>query len=191
VSFTPLNHVALLVPSVKKSAAVLAAYRFPIGPAEEWEGEGTLEVYVGDQSAKSGLLLLMEPVKEGAYARAMQKRGPGLHHLAVDVLDLGGFIDGLSGSGWLLHPKSLKTIKDTQTAYLARPGTPMLIEVQEREAPANKPGFVQNIGMPLSARDARMLGALGLGQVLPSSSGDLWIQMDGIRVDFRDLLHII
>lgn len=42
-------------------------------------------------------------MKEGAYTRAMKKRGPGLHHIAVDVLNLESFVDDLSGSGWLLQ----------------------------------------------------------------------------------------
>lgn len=184
---TPLNHVALLVPSVKRAAAVLEQYQFLVGPAEEWEGEGTLEIYVGDRDSTGALLLLMEPVKEGAYTRAMQKRGPGLHHLAIDVLNLESFINDLSGSGWLLHPKSLHTIKNTQTAYLARPGTPMLIEVQQRETLSSKPGFVQTIEMPLSSRDSQMLKELGLEQITPSESENSWIQMSGIRLNFKDL----
>lgn len=183
---TPLNHVALLVPSVVKAASVLEARGFRAGPAQEWEGEGTLEIYVGDPDSQSALLLLMEPVKEGAYTRALQKRGPGLHHLAVDVLDLEGFVDGLAGSGWLLHPRSLRTIRDTRTAYLARPGTPMLIEVQQRETLAARPGFVQNLGLPLSPRDVGMLRALGLESRI-AAAADSWLQLDGTRLDFREL----
>ncbi|WP_413288301.1 hypothetical protein [Bdellovibrio sp. HCB337] len=182
-----LNHVALLVPSVKKAAAVLEKHHFAIGSAQEWEGEGTLEIYVGELNSKSALLLLMEPVKEGAYTRAMKKRGPGLHHLAIDVLNLESYIDGLSGSGWLLHPKSLHTIKHSQTAYLARPGTPMLIEVQQREEISSEPSFVQKLEMPLTALDSKMLMALGLHQVVPSQSVDSWIQIEGVRINLKDL----
>lgn len=85
---TVLNHVALLVPSVQKASAFLTPLGFMINAAAEWEGEGTLEIYVGDLKNQMANLLLMEPVKEGAYTRAMKKRGPGLHHLAIDVLDV-------------------------------------------------------------------------------------------------------
>ncbi len=79
-----LNHVALLVPSVVRAAEALRGYGFSIGEVEEWEGELTREIYVG-YGAKASLLL-MEPAGEtGSYRRALEKRGPGLHHLAVDV----------------------------------------------------------------------------------------------------------
>lgn len=84
-------------------------------------------------SVKANSLLLMEPIKPGAYQRVLEKRGPGLHHLAIDVLHLEQYIESLAGSGWLLHPVSIKTMKQSQTAYLARPGFPGLIEVQERK----------------------------------------------------------
>lgn len=84
---TILNHVAILVRSVDSAATFLSSYGFHTGPKETWDGEGTAEIYVGceDQTAK---LLLMEPVKQGAYTRAMEKRGPGLHHIAIDVMNL-------------------------------------------------------------------------------------------------------
>ena len=95
-----LNHIALLVRSARSGAGLLKKYGLVTGPLQTWEGEGTLEVYAGEESL-SARLLLMEAVKSGAYARALEKRGPGLHHLAVDVPDLGSYIAGLSGSGWL------------------------------------------------------------------------------------------
>src|ERR1019366_4758502 len=96
------NHIAFLVPSVRATAESNELKAFPIGPAEKWEGEGTLEIYVGPE-ASVGRLLLREPVADGAYRRAMNKRGTGLHHIAIDVLDLEAFVSYLSGTGWLLH----------------------------------------------------------------------------------------
>ena len=114
------SHVALLVPSVRKTADYLRRFNFHVGKEEDWDGEGTREIYIEKDKANS--LLLMEPIKPGAYQRALEKRGPGLHHLAIDVLNIETYIESLVGSGWLLHPKSVKTIKEFQTAYLARPG---------------------------------------------------------------------
>src|SRR4051812_39623811 len=94
-------------------------------------------------------LFLIETVKTSAYQRAIEKRGPGLHHLAIDVLHLEDYLLSLAGSGWLLHPKSVKTMRDSKTAYLARPGFPGLIEVQERKKLENGPLFVDSILLPL------------------------------------------
>jgi len=163
---TVLNHVALLLPSVEKASAFLSPLGFKINSAAEWEGEGTLEIYVGDLQNQMANLLLMEPVKDGAYTHAMKKRGPGLHHVAIDVLDMGSFIESIAGSGWLLHPKSLKMIQQSKTAYLARPGMPTLIEVQQRESLSRHLPLVEEIRLPnLSARDLQMFQALGLHQI--------------------------
>ena len=70
-------HVAILVKSVERSAERLRTLGFPIGPTEKWAGEGTLEIYVGE-SDRRAKLLLMEPYQQGAYSRALSKRGPGL-----------------------------------------------------------------------------------------------------------------
>lgn len=183
-----LNHVALLVPNVLKAAEYLRPFGFKIGPAEKWEGEGTLEIYVGDPSSEMGRLLLMEPVKEGAYTRAMEKRGPGLHHIAIDVLDLESFIDQISGSGWLLHPKSLKTIKQTQTAYLARPGIPTLIEIQQRESLCDSAPFVSELHIPnLSEKTEKMFRGLGLTQICPSKNDNLIITIQGRSISATEL----
>ena len=185
---TVLNHIALLVPNVVKSAEYLRQFGFKIGPAEKWDGEGTLEVYVGDLNSEMANLLLMEPTKEGAYTRAMAKRGPGLHHIAIDVLDLETYIEELSGSGWLLHPKSLKMIKHSQTAYLARPDVPTLIEVQQREILKDSPLFISQLMIPnLSALNLKMFNSLGLNQIQDSATNDLVLIMNGKEILFKDL----
>ncbi len=179
-----LSHVAFLVRSVAEAEKVTRHLGFPSCPTEEWEGEGTLEIYVGDPS-KAGRLLLMEAVRDGAYRRAFQKRGPGLHHVAVDVLDLEEYIHGLSGTGWLLRPRSLKTMKATQTAYLARPGVPTLIEVQRREKISSDPLFTERLEIPVSAAHLshfdKMLTALGVPELRASTDEKSWLTCDGKR----------
>ncbi len=183
-----LNHIALLVPNAVKSAEYLRQFDFKIGPAEKWDGEGTLEVYVGDLNSEMANLLLMEPTKEGAYTRAMAKRGPGLHHIAIDVLNLENYIDELSGSGWFLHPKSLKMIKHSQTAYLARPDVPTLIEVQQRDELKDSTLFISNLMIPnLSVLNLKMFGSLGLNQIQPSTSNDFVLTAHGKEILFKDL----
>lgn len=183
-----LSHVALLLPSINRAAQHLKTFDFPIGPAQEWESEGTREIYVGDMKSNSGTILLMEPVKEGAYTRAMRKRGPGLHHVAIDVLNLEAFIDEISSSGWLLHPKSLKTIRQSKTAYLCRPGIPTLIEVQEREKLTDASVFVQEIMIPnLTDKDLQLFHVLGLDGISTSVSG-LSFLIQGKLISIGDLL---
>lgn len=162
------SHVAILVPSVRKAAEYLSRFGFQIGAEEVWEGEGTLEIYVEKDKANS--LLLMEPIKPGAYQRALEKRGPGLHHLAIDVMDLEGYIDSLCGSGWLLHPKSVQSMKQFQTAYLARPGFPGLVEVHERAKLSEAPLFVEQVLLPLNTALLGLLKTIGLNTVVRTSA---------------------
>ncbi|MEK6705026.1 MAG: VOC family protein [Bdellovibrionota bacterium] len=160
------SHVAVLVPSVRKAADHLRQFNFQIGKDEVWDGEGTKEIYV--EREKSNSLLLMEPIKPGAYQRALEKRGPGLHHLAIDVLDLEGYLESLAGSGWLLHPTSIKTIKKVQTAYLARPGFPGLIEVHERKELKDRPLFVDGISLKFDSSLNGLLKHTGLDSIVKS-----------------------
>jgi hypothetical protein len=183
-----LSHVALLVPSVKTAAAYLHKLGFVVGEAEHFEGEGTLEIYIGDFKTHGGTLLLMEPVREGAYTRAMKKRGPGLHHVAIDVPNLESFIEEISSSGWLLHPKSIKSIKELKTAYLCRPGIPTLMEVQERMPERELPGLVEKIKIPgLSERELQMFQSLGL-QNIEKTTGDLSLVVLGQQISFAELI---
>lgn len=180
------NHVAVLVPSVRKAADYLTQFDFQIANEEVWDGEGTREIYI--ERDKGNSLLLMEPIKPGAYQRALEKRGPGLHHLAIDVLNLETYILSLAGSGWLLHPMSVKTMKQSQTAYLARPGFPALIEVQERKELKNCQLFVEEVLTPLDAALVGLVKHIGLEGVVKNSSGPTRLSVGGQAISLEALL---
>lgn len=179
------SHVAILVPSVRKAADYLRQFDFEIGSEEDWDGEGTREVYV--EKDKNNSLLLMEPIKAGAYQRALEKRGPGLHHLAIDVLSMDKFVESIAGSGWLLHPMSLKTIRHSQTAYLARPGFPSLIEVQQRDELNERPLFVSKISVLLDEKSESLLTAVGLNRVVKHEIGKPSLLLGNHRIEFERL----
>ncbi|MBS1970836.1 MAG: hypothetical protein JSU04_11035 [Bdellovibrionales bacterium] len=186
---TVLNHVALLLPSAERASEILRPLGAKMNPAAQWEGEGTLEIYVGDLDSQMASLLLMEPIQEGAYSHAMKKRGPGLHHLAIDVLHMEDFLDSIASSGWLLHPRSVKMIRQSKTAYLARPGIPTLIEVQEREELKTHRPLVEEIRIPhLQAKELQMFQTLGLSQILASATPELELTLAGNKVAFSSLL---
>ena len=179
------NHVAILLPSVRKAADYLRQFNFQIGAEEEWDGEGTKEIYVGLGQRNS--LLLMEPIKPGAYLRAMQKRGPGIHHLAITVSSLDDFLTSISGSGWLIHPSSIRTIRTSHTAYLARPGFPALIEVEEREASSRSQLFIEKISMPIPSSLVHLTKSIGLEDFIEPSQGESSITMNGTCVNLKCL----
>lgn len=181
------NHIAILVRSVDHTAACLAGYGFAIGAKQCWDGEGTSEIYVGEKGQMTKLLLI-EPSKPGAYRHALDRRGPGLHHVAVDVTSLDDFIIGLAGSGWYLHPKSLQTMRQTKTAWLARPGTKMLIEVQERTDVVQAATFISRFELPLTKREQTMVAALNTDVLPPSEDGSSWLVIGERRINLAELL---
>lgn len=169
-----LNHIALLTSSVKEAARHFSSY--PVGPEELFPGEGTREIYVGDPEKERALLLLMEPTREGSYQNALQKRGPGLHHIAIDVPELKNFLSNLSG--WFLLPRSIASIEKTKTAWLARPGFPALIELQERESMATRTSpFVQKLEIPGLEKFSRLLSPFALPELADSPDGEFWLQL--------------
>ena len=159
------SHVAILVPSVRKAADYFRQLGFDVDDEEVFPE--TREVYV--HGSERNALLLMEARDTGSYRRALEKRGPGIHHLAIDVLDLDGFLNSISGSGWLLHLNSLNTMKDIRTAYLARPGFPALIEVQEKKTLMDGPLFVDGVALNFDAGLASLVKSVGLDQTLKSA----------------------
>jgi len=71
---TPIrpSHVALLVRSVDRTADFLRGFGYQIGEAENWDGEGTKEIYI--EKEKSNSLSYGTDQAAGAYRRAMEKR---------------------------------------------------------------------------------------------------------------------
>lgn len=183
-----LNHVALLVPSVERSAAFLAARGFKPGPAEAFEAEGTMEIYVGDLDQERGLLLLMEAKGEGPYRRAMEKRGPGLHHLAVDVPEMNPFLKSLKGSGWFLLPHTAPALATGGTAWLCRPGFPALIEVQARDdMRARSKALITAVEGADFAPSSALLEALGVPELLPSPDAFTWLRFGALRLNVQEI----
>lgn len=177
------SHVAVLVPSVRKAADYLRQFKYEIGE-EEVFGE-TREIYV--QGSECNSLLLIEPKGAGSYQRALEKRGPGIHHLAIDVLEIEKFLDSISGSGWLLHLNSVKSLKDLRTAYLARPGFPALIEVQEKKKLGGGPLFVEKISLELGQNFAGLVGAVGLADILKPTAANPSLVLRGQKIELEKL----
>lgn len=179
---TSPSHVAVLVPSVDNAAKYLQKFDFQIGPKEDFQT--TREIYV--QYEKKNSLLLMEPKGPGSYQRALEKRGPGFHHLAIDVVDINGFLQSISDSGWLLHLNSIKSIKEYKTAYLARPGFPALIEVQEKEKISEGSLFVEKLTFPLDSSQMQLVKAVALESIVSPSEKSM-ITLAGNNIELREL----
>lgn len=175
-----LNHVAILVESIE---SVLEKNNFSsdlLGEIEEFPSEGTRELYIG-LGHQTSRLLLMQAMGEGPYKRALEKRGAGLHHIALDVLDIDAYLEDLSGSGWLLHPKSLHFYKNNRQVYLSRPGIPALIEVQERKALVEENYFIEELQFPFAQK--RLMEALKCEKLKMNSEMKIKIKAKFLSVE--------
>jgi len=181
------SHVALVVPSVRNVAEKLKLHGFEIGPEEIFESEGTKEIYV--EYGKANSLLLMEPIKPGPYKNALEKRGPGIHHFAIDVPDLKTFLDSLLGTGWFIHPVSIRTMEIRDTAYLARPGFPALIEVHEKKIIPTRPIFVTNVSLHYPQELEMLPKAIGLDAIIIRSSREPTLMLNQVTLELTSLVR--
>jgi len=183
------DHVALLVDSIEGSLEYLSSMDASVGKIEAFPSEGTKEVYLGRRESP-GRLLLVEVLGNGPYKRAMNRRGPGLHHIGLQVVDVEDYVGRLAGTGWFLHPSSLDTIRSSNTAWLARPGVPVLIEVYQppegREHRAGAP-LVSALEIPEPEGRRESLEALRIPLLSPSPDRTTWITIGGRRYDSHGL----
>lgn len=127
-----LDHIAILTTSLEQCAKQLPP-AFTLYKVEEQPAEGTREQYAATGIDGQPMLLMLEPIAPGPYQRAMDKRGPGLHHLGcvTDSLDQG--IAHFASRGLLLHPVSVKTYP-RGVVWMCRPRVPFLIELAQTSA---------------------------------------------------------
>jgi methylmalonyl-CoA/ethylmalonyl-CoA epimerase len=94
----PLDHVGIAVQSLD---AALPLYELLTGgrssPPERIATQGVTVVFVGDGA---GRLELIEPTgPDSPVARFLERRGPGIHHLAYRVNDIEAALRSLSAAG--------------------------------------------------------------------------------------------
>lgn len=175
---TRLDHVALLVTDLLRASDAARALGLEVEAPSDFPGEGTREAYCGapDAAAK---LLLMQPLGPGPYARALERRGPGLHHVALATADPRGLAE--AATGWLLHRRSLRSWEKGRTLWLARPGVGALVEVTEEPAPpARGPAVVDGVELP--GATPALVAALGAPGLRVSPDLQAWLALAGRRV---------
>ncbi len=94
----PLDHVAIAVPSIAEALPLYELLTCGAGsPTELVEAQGVNVAFVGEGT---GRIELIEPISpESPVGRFLQRRGPGLHHLAYRVTDLATTLARLKDAG--------------------------------------------------------------------------------------------
>ncbi len=183
-----LDHVALLVENLDHSLQALKQLNLQPESVQTWLSEGTREAYIGEPD-RSGRLLLMEAAADGPYRRALKKRGPGLHHIALRCPDHLACAHQLGRDhGWLLHHHTLDSLPSCNTIWLARPGLPLLIELMQGDATETEP-LVSHLKLSILDFEQERLLSILPGIMDWQPSGGMQMTLANRSVDIIDLCH--
>ena len=138
-----LNHVAIVVEDLE---AALPFFRDLLGlPLDRVAEVPEEEVRVAFFPMEGGEIELVQPTtSESGGARCLARRGPGLHHICVEVEDLEATLRRLQAAGvQLIHETPLMGREGTRYAFIhPKSAFGVLVELYERsqtgerEAPA-------------------------------------------------------
>ena len=120
-----IDHIAIAVNDVEASAKV---YQKALGIDEiEFETVESEGVKVAIIHMENGRIELMQPTKDDSpIKKFLDKKGPGLHHIALETDDIDGEVERMEGCGvqflgkvrpgsagtkvTFIHPKSLEGV---------------------------------------------------------------------------------
>lgn len=179
-----IDHVAIVIDSVDSAIHKLNYYDWFVDDVNYFQSEGTKEVYVGNRN-QSSRLLLIEPVSDGPYMKALRNRGAGIHHIAVNVPDFNDYLLKLTNSGWYLHLHSWFS-KNHNTLWLARAQTQMLIELHENLNQSNDP-FIEKVYLP-NILDQHLFKSLNVPQIEFISSTTPILSIADTQLNLNELL---
>jgi hypothetical protein len=135
--------------------------------------------------------LLLEAIKDGPYKHALDKRGPGLHHLGVWIPNLEEYADQLGNAGWFMHSKSLVTFRKQKTTYFLRPGNPYIVEAYENVAPIGAPSIeqllIRSVGVNTRTR-TKVFGISNTIVKVPYENKETVLTIEGREVNLDELL---
>mgnify|MGYP001030818835 CR=1 FL=1 len=126
-----INHIGIAVNNVEEA---LKLYTDVLGL--KVKGIETIE----DQKAKTAIIPVGESKIEliestdprGTIAKYIEKRGEGLHHIALEVSDIQKALEALRDKGIpLIDEKPRAGVENTKIAFLHPKGTKILIELVE------------------------------------------------------------
>lgn len=130
-----IEHLGVAVPSLEEG---LRLYRDLLGFEEEFREEVLSEqVRVVGLHAGDATIELLEPMSgNSAIGKYLEKRGPGLHHIAVEVTGLAELLPRMKAAGVrLLDEVPRPGAQGTQVAFIHPKGAlGVLIELVEHSA---------------------------------------------------------
>ena len=126
-----INHIGIAVSSIEEAVKL---YTDVLGLKVK-----DIEI-VADQKVRTAIIpvgeskieLLESTDPDGVIAKHIERRGEGVHHLALEVSNIQDALETLEKKGVLLIDKEPRTgVEDTRIAFLHPKGTKVLIELVE------------------------------------------------------------
>ena len=128
-----ISHIGIAVENLEAAKAFFED-NFSL-PSTEQENFGELLFsFISFEDAGARLELLQSTTEEGQMAKFIAKRGPGIHHIALDVDDVQAELDRLQAKGiQLINPKPYRNAHHELVAFIHPKSTGgILIELIQR-----------------------------------------------------------
>lgn len=126
-----INHIGIAVNSIEDALKLYTgALGLKVEDIEIMEAQKVRTAIIPVGESKIELLESTDP--EGVIAKYIEKRGEGLHHLALEVSDIQQALDTLREKGIQLIDETPRSgVKGTRIAFLHPKETKVLIELVE------------------------------------------------------------
>ncbi len=184
-----INHIAFLVTSAKRSSYYFEKLGLVATPIEIYDDEGTREIYIGDETTLSRVLLL-EAFRDGPYKKALKKRGTGLHHVAIETTDMPGYIQSLETAGWTIHPKYKDSYVKNNLAYLFKKDVPFLIELFPQRNKHIQQTLVKEINIPVLDYLKPLIHSLGLESLNCDHVSEISIAINHVKISQSEFINL-
>lgn len=132
----PLDHVGIAVRSIAEALPIFQLITGGDGsPTEQVADQGVAVAFVGSGPAR---LELIEPITpDSPVARFLERRGPGLHHLAYAVPDIAAALDRLRRAGIRLVDQEPRLGAHGRRVAFLHPASTGGVLIELVEAPAD------------------------------------------------------
>jgi len=126
-----INHVGIAVNSIEEAVKLYTdALGLKVQDVEVVEDQKVKTAIIPVGESKIELLESTDP--EGVINKYIEKRGEGLHHLALEVSNIKDTLEMLTKQGVpLIDEKPRNGVENTRIAFLHPKGTKILLELVE------------------------------------------------------------
>ncbi len=126
-----IDHIGIAVNSIEEAVKLYTeVLGLEVSSMETVEEQKVRTAIISVGESKIELLESTSP--EGTIAKFIEKRGEGIHHLALGVSNIEDALETLKAKGIpLIDEKPRKGIENTRIAFLHPKGTKILLELVE------------------------------------------------------------